>query len=73
MGTILANCVFSDIYPTNSPEVCLYQVKHSKAQIVCCDTYQRLKTKFLPNAKQLIELGVKAFIIFGEGVEKDCQ
>jgi len=24
MGTILANCVFSDIYPTNSAEMCLY-------------------------------------------------
>lgn len=24
MGTTLANCVFTDIYPTNSPKVCLY-------------------------------------------------
>ena len=71
MGTILANCVFSDIYPTNMPDVCLYQVKHSQAKVICCDTYARLKTKFLVNQEQLVAAGVKACILFDEGKTVD--
>lgn len=68
MGTILANCIFSDIYPTNSKQVCLYQVRHSQAKVICVDTYARLKDKFLVNAKELVKLGVQAFVLFGEGL-----
>jgi len=71
MGTVLANCVFSDIYPTNSSDVCLYQVKHSQAKVICCDSYARLKAKFLVNAEELIKAGVKAFILFAEGTKSE--
>ena len=68
MGTILANCVFSSIYPDNSPDVCLHEVRHSKAKVICCDTYERLKSKYLKNPQIFINEGIKAFILFSEGV-----
>jgi long-subunit acyl-CoA synthetase (AMP-forming) len=67
MGTILANGVFCDIYQTNSPSVCLYQVRHAQAKVIICDTYARLKAKFLVNGDELAKAGVKACILFAEG------
>lgn len=71
MGTILSNCVFSDIYPTNSAKVCLYQVRHSNAKVIICDTYARLKAKFLINSADLIKSGVKACILYAEGLTQN--
>lgn len=71
MGTILAGCIFSDIYPTNSENVCLYQVKHSQAKIIICDTYARLKSKFLVNTDEILKSGVKACILFADGVNEN--
>ena len=67
MGTTLANCVFTDIYPTNSPKVCLYQTQHSNAKVIICDTYLRLKARFLVSGDELHKAGVKAFFLFAEG------
>ena len=47
MGSLLANCIFTDIYMTNSAELCLKQVKETKSKVIVCDTYKRLKTSFL--------------------------
>ena len=58
LGTVLQNCLFSDIYMTNSPETCLYQVRDSGAKVIVCDTYKRLKERFLVNEQALVELGV---------------
>ena len=43
MGTVLGNCIFTDIYLTNSPELCLKQIKETKSKIIVCDTYKRLR------------------------------
>lgn len=47
MGSLLANCIFTDIYMTNSADLCLKQVKETKSKVIVCDTYKRLKTSFL--------------------------
>ena len=47
MGSVLANCIFSDIYMTNNPEVCLKQVQETKSRVIVCDTYKRLRAFFL--------------------------
>ena len=41
MGTILSNCIFTEVYLTNGPEACAQQVLHSDAQIIICDTFKR--------------------------------
>lgn len=41
MGTILSNCIFTEVYITNGPDACVNQVIHSQAQVIVCDTYQR--------------------------------
>ena len=73
MGTVLSNCIFADIYMTNNPQVCLYQATQTKAKILVCDTYKRLKLSFLDkHEKQLAESGVVACFIFGEGLTAEC-
>ena len=72
MGTVLSNCIFTDIYQTNSPEVCLFQVAETKSKVIVVDTYKRLKEKFLDkNADELVKLGVKACFIFAEGLHAE--
>ena len=69
MGTVLSNCIFTDIYMTNRPAVCLKQVEETQAKIIVCDTYKRLKESFLnENEHKLGELGVVACFIYGEGL-----
>ena len=34
--------------------------------MIICDSWKTLKEKFLVNEKELIELGVKTAVIFGE-------
>ena len=68
MGSVLANCIFSDIYMTNSPEICLRQVRETKTKIIVCDTYKRLKASFLDkNEQALADAGVVACFLFAEG------
>lgn len=72
MGTVLSNCIFTDIYQTNSPEVCLFQVAETQSKVIVVDTYKRLKEKFLDkNGEELVKLGVKACFIFGEGLNAE--
>jgi len=68
MGTVLSNCIFSDIYVTQSPELCMSFVRRLKVQVIVCDTYKRLKEKFLHSRKELVDLGIKAAVLFGEGI-----
>ena len=37
--------------------------------MIVCDTYAKLKSKFLVNESELVKLGVKAFILFAEGTK----
>lgn len=48
MGTILSNCVFTEVYITNGPEACAQQIKHSEAQVIVCDTMRRYNEKIAP-------------------------
>lgn len=69
LGSVISNCIFSDTYQTNSPENCLFQVRDSKSKVIVCDTYRRLKEKFLDKYEdELAEAGVKVAILFGEGM-----
>lgn len=38
LGTVNANCIFSDLYLTNSADACLAQINHSDAKLIVCDT-----------------------------------
>ena len=72
MGTILSNCIFTDIYMTNNPKVCLYQATQTKGKIIVCDTYKRLKSSFLDkHEEQLAKLGIVACFIFAEGLTSE--
>jgi acyl-CoA synthetase (AMP-forming)/AMP-acid ligase II len=64
MGTILSNCVFSEVYITNGPEACAQQVIHSQAQVVVCDTYERFREKIMPGRAMFPWL--KAVVIIGD-------
>lgn len=66
MGTVCCNCIFSDQYSTNSPAACLKQIKHSGSTMLVCDSWQTLKEKYLVNQGELVALGVKTAVIFGE-------
>lgn len=48
MGTILANCIFTEIYITNGPQACATQIQHSQSQVIVCDTRKRYEERFLP-------------------------
>lgn len=66
MGTICANCIFSDQHMTSSPQACLQQMKHSGSKIIVCESWQTLKEKYLVNEAALVQLGVQVAIIYGE-------
>jgi len=71
MGTVLANCIYTDIYMTNSPEVCLKQFRETNTKIIVCDTYKRLRTSFLDHyEKELSDEGLLACFLFAEGTTK---
>lgn len=61
IGAILINCVGTGIYSTNGPEACLYQVDHSEAEVVCCETNDMLKRFDFSKLPR-----VKAFVVWGE-------
>lgn len=72
MGAVLANCIFTDTYLTNSPSVCLKQVRQTGTRVIVCDTYKRLKASFLDRYEdELAEAGVVACFLFAEGVTKE--
>ena len=72
MGAILANCIFCDVYMTNSAEVCLKEVKETGTKIIVCDTYKRLKASFLDKSEeQLADSGVVACFLFAEGTSQE--
>ena len=72
MGSVLSNCIFADIYMTNNPQVCLNQASETKAKILVCDTYKRLKLSFLDKHEdELADLGVVACFIFAEGLTSE--
>ena len=74
MGTVLSNCIYTDIYMTNNPKVCLSQVEQTKARIIVCDTYKRLRNSFLDqHEEELAKLGVVACFIFAEGTTSECS
>ena len=64
MGTILANCVFTEIYLTNGPEACAKQVMHSRASVIVCDTRQRFNDKFQPLMTEILRETVVKAVIF---------
>lgn len=66
-GTVLANCIYTDIYPTNSQDVCIHQAAFSEARVIVCDTYKRLKEKFL-DSRDFVTLRIKYAILFKEGL-----
>ena len=66
-GTILSNCIFTDIYPTNSPDLCIYQAGFTQAKLIVCDTYKRFKEKFL-DQKEFSKLNVTCAVLFNEGL-----
>lgn len=49
MGSILSNCIVTEIYLTNTPSACLQQIQHSNSKVIVCDTYKTLREKFLIN------------------------
>jgi long-subunit acyl-CoA synthetase (AMP-forming) len=66
-GTVLANCIYTDIYATNSQDVCMHQAEFTEASVIVCDTFKRLKEKFL-DSKNFGNLKVKCAILFKEGL-----
>jgi hypothetical protein len=66
-GSLLANCIYTDIYPTNSQDVSIYQASLTEARVLVIDTYKRLKEKFL-DSKDFSKLKIKCAILFKEGL-----
>jgi len=66
-GTALANCIITDIYPTNSQDICIHQASFTEAKVIVCDTYKRLKEKFI-DSKDFLKLKIKYAILFKEGL-----
>jgi len=68
MGTILANCVATEIYPNNSHDTSIWQAQHCEAKVIVCDSYDRLYRNFLKpgNLKEQLP-DVKVCILFSEG------
>jgi hypothetical protein len=66
MGAVCANCVFTDLYPTQSAAACLQQIKHSESKLIICDTVQTYVERYLPNEEALAELGIKHAVLFSE-------
>jgi long-chain-fatty-acid--CoA ligase ACSBG len=40
IGSLIANCVISGVYITNTPEACVYQAEHSEAEVIVVDTLE---------------------------------
>ena len=57
------NCIATGIYITNEPDACLYQINHSKAEIVVVETNEHLQ-KVLTHAGEMHQL--KAVVVYGE-------
>lgn len=71
MGAINYNAVITGVYITNGPDACLYQATHSNAEVVVCDTIERLRG-FAVNMDKLTN--VKAYILWGnEELPPDCR
>ena len=62
MGTICYNAVITGIYITNEPDACLYQATHADAEVVVCDSIDRLR-RFTVNLDKLPK--IKAFVVWG--------
>jgi long-subunit acyl-CoA synthetase (AMP-forming) len=62
-GAIMYNCIATGIYITNEPDACLYQINHSKAEIVVVETNEHLH-KVLTHADKMPQL--KAVVVYGE-------
>lgn len=72
MGSVLSNCIYSDIYMTNSPEICLKEIKETKTKVIVCDTYKRLKSTFIDHHdEEYAAMGVIAYFLFAEGTTKE--
>ena len=54
--------VITGVYITNEPDACLYQATHAEAEVVVCDSIDRLR-RFTVNLKSLPK--VKAFVVWG--------
>ena len=67
-GAVLSDCIYTDIYPTNSPALSMYQAKFTKAKVLVCDTYKRLKEKYLDHADFMRDSGITCAILFREGL-----
>ena len=66
MGTVMNNCIFSELYRTNSASACLEQLEYSKSNLIVCDTWQTLQDKFLVNQHKLKALGITTAVLFSE-------
>ena len=62
LGAINYNAVITGIYITNEPDACLYQATHASAEVVVCDSIERLRG-FTVNLDKLPK--VKAFVVWG--------
>ena len=72
MGAVLANCIFTDTYMTNSPSACLKQVRETGTRVIVCDSYKRLKASFLDRYEdELADAGVVACFLFAESVTRE--
>jgi len=71
-GSVLADCIYTDIYPTNSPTLSMYQAKFTKAKVLVCDTYKRLKEKYLDHPDWLRKSGITCAILFREGLSPEA-
>ena len=62
LGAICYNTVTTGVYITNEPDACLYQATHASAEVVVCDSIERLR-RFTVNLDKLPK--VKAFVVWG--------
>lgn len=62
-GATVYNCVVTGIYITNTAEACLYQLEHSEAEVVVCETNEMLKRITVNLAKTP---RIKAIVVWGE-------
>ncbi|XP_023337942.1 long-chain-fatty-acid--CoA ligase ACSBG2 [Eurytemora carolleeae] len=68
VGAVFAGGLYSGVYTTNTTTSVLYQLQHSKANIVVVEDEIQLK-KILPHRDQLPDL--RAIIMYGEIPEED--
>lgn len=71
LGAINYNAVITGIYITNTPDACLYQVNHAKAEVVVCDSIEKLKG-FTVNMDKMPQ--VMAYVVFGvDSLPAECK